>query len=287
MAYAPINRRNQPNNPGSEVGLFGGHFIPLDRTDNPANAQRLGGALHHAVQPDGSGDHRAHGLDPAAHDAHDPEAVEADAGHEFATAEDQGDSGQVLQGPDPGLPGDHAPLQGSRGQPPRLPGPYDHPDAGADRPLPGIDPDGILQARRLGRTVGEDVRLDTNGADLRSGAIGFQIPLAGPGAVRPHQPDYASACLRLDLGPAEDDDATVDRPAAVGQSSHDALADAPDDRVLLVHATQRTGPLLGNFQPDRYRDPIFRNWWLGTIVPAIPQSRAGSRAGRGNSAIPR
>jgi hypothetical protein len=103
--------------------------------------------------------------------------------------------------------------------------------------------------------------------------------MAGLSETRPHQRNHAGAGLRDHLGPAEDDHATVNRSEAIRQSSHDALADASDDRVLLVHPTQWTRLVLGNVQRDRYRYSIFCNWWLGTIVPFVPQGCAGSNAG--------
>lgn len=276
---------NQPNEPGSEVRLFGSHFIPLDRTDNSAHAKRTGGALHHVVQQHGFGDHRPHGRHPAGHDAVDPEAAEADAGHERLATQAEGDPRPVFKGPGAGVPGNDAPVPGSGGEPLRLPGPHDCPDADPSRPVPRFDSDGIFASRRLGRTVGEVVLLDTGGADLPSGSIELEFPLAGPSPIRPHQPDHAGGGLRIHLGPAKDDHAASHGPEAGGQPGNDAMADAPHDCIFLIHIAQRTGPLLGDLQRHRYRYSIFRYGRMGTVVPIVPKGRARSRAGAGGPAV--
>ena len=282
---APTNTKFQPNDFGREVRPFGGRFIPLDRTDNSPHAQRASGALLRPLQQHGVGDHFAHRHHPADYYAFDAEAAQADAGHELVAAEAEGDSRPVLQRQVPYLPGNHAPLPRGWGEPLRLLGPHDRPDAGAHRLVPGVDPDRIFQTRRPGWVVGKDVHLDTHRANLCRGAAECAIPVAGPVRVRPHQRDHAGDGLRIHLDPAEDDHAAVQRSEAIGQPSDDALADAPDDRVLLVHAAQRSGPLLGHVQRYRYRDPILRNRWLGTSIPVVPQICPGGGAG-GEQAIP-
>lgn len=285
-ADASTNPNNQPNKRGSEVGLFGGHFIPLDRTDNSAHAQRAGSALHHPIQQYGFSDHHPDRFHTAYHHAAHAETAQADAGHERAPAEAEGDSRPVFQGPVPRFPGDHAPVPGGRGQPVWLSGPDDRPDACFDRAVPGVDPDRVLQTGRPGWIIRKDVHLDTHRAHLFGGAVECEFPVVGPVSVRPYQHNHAGARLRVHLGPAEDDHATVHGPKAIGQPGDDALADAADDCVLLVHIAQRTGPLLGNIQRDRHSDPILRNWWLGTIVPVVPQSCTGGGS-RSKQGIPR
>ena len=53
------------------------------------------------------------------------------------------------------------------------------------------------------------------------------------------------------------------------------MADAADDRVLLVHVAQRTVPVLGSFERDWYRYPVFRNG-LATNFPTVPEGGAGA-----------
>ena len=257
----------------------------MDRTDNSAHAQRAGGALHHPLQQYGFSDHHPDRSHSAAHHAFNAEAAKADAGHEFVTAEAERDSRPVFQGQVTHLPGNHAPVQGGRGKPFWLSGTHDRPDAGPHRTVPGIDSDRVLQTRRPDWVIAKAVLLDTDRAHIYGCATECRFPVAGPVRVRPHKRIDAGVGLRIHLGPAEDDHAAVHRPEAVGQPGDDALVDAPDDRVLLVHAAQRAGPILGDIQLDRNRDPILRNRRLGTLVPVVPQICFGGGS-RGEQAIP-
>ena len=259
----------------------------MDRSNNSAHAQQPGGALHHLLQPDGSGDHRINHHHPAGDVAFDAEAVEADAGDEFAAAQAEGNSRPVFQRPFPGVPRDHAAVPGGRGEPLRLPGPNDCPDAHPDRTVPSVDPGCVLPTRQPGWPLGKVIYLDSGGVRILGGADGFTIPMAGPRQVRPQQPDYPGARLRVHVGPAEDDHAAVDRSAAVGQPGNDALVDALDDCVFHVHAAQRSGALLDNVQRHWHRYPICRDWRMGTPIPVVPQIRAGGGASSGSPAIPR
>ncbi len=243
----------------------------MDRTYHPAHAQRTGGALHHLLQPGGCGNHPIHRLRPSHHSASDVEAAEADASHEFPATQAERDSRPLFPGPGPRVAGDHAPVPGGRGEPFRLPGPNDCPDAHPDRPVPGIDSDTFLPAGQPGWIFGEVVHLDPSRPNILSSTDRFALSMAGPRRIRPVKTDTAGARLRVHLGPAEDDDATVDRSAAVGQPSNDALADAVDDCVFLVHTAQRSVSLLDNVQRDWHSYSIFRYRRLGTLVPAVPQ----------------
>ena len=279
-ADASTNPNNQPNNRGSEVGLFGGHFIPLDRIHNSAHAQFTGGAIHHVVQQHGFGYHRVDRDYTFGHDAADVEATQADAGYECPSTKAKRDSGPVRQRSVSNLPRNHAPLPRGRGKPYWLSGPYGRADAHPDWPLQGIDSDCVLKARRPGRPFGKALHLDSRGADLLRRAVELELPLAGPRPVRSYQPNNAGAGLRYHLDPAEDDHATERGSPAGGQSGYDAVADAADDRLFLVHIAQRPGPLLDSFQHPGHRDPVFRKRWLGAPIPAISQSRtAGSTSG--------
>ena len=168
-----------------------------------------------------------------------------------------------------------------------MPGPNGGPDANPNRTVPGVDPDRVLPPRPIGRTLGEVVYLDSGNRRIRGGALGFRLPMAGPCRIRSDEHHHPSACVRVDLGPAKDDHAALDRSAAVRQPGNDALADAPDDRVFFVHPAQRSGSILDYVQRDRYSHPIFRYRRLGAVIPAFPQVRAGSGAGCGSPAIPR
>ena len=77
------------------------------------------------------------------------------------------------------------------------------------------------------------------------------------------------------MAPAENDDDTVDRPTSVDQPDDDAVADAADDRILLVYAAQRTVPVLGGIQCHWYRYPVFHNG-LAAHIPAVPEGRSGA-----------
>ena len=280
-ADASTNPNNQPNNRGSEVGLFGGHFIPLDRIHNSAHAQLTGGAIHHVVQQHGSGYHRADRDYTSGHDAADVEATQADAGYECPSTKAKRDSGPVRQRSVSNLPRNHAPLPRGGGKPYWLSGPYGRADAHPDWPLQGIDSDCVLKARRLGRPFGKALHLDSRGANLLGRTVELQLPLAGPRPVRSYQPNNAGAGLRYHLDPAKDDHAAELGSQAGGQSGYDAVADAADDRLFLVHIAQRPGPLLDSFQHPGHRDSVFRKRWLGAPIPAISQSRtAGSTSGK-------
>ena len=272
---------------GGEVGLFGGHFIPLDRTYHPPHAQWAGGDVHHLFQPGGCGNHPIHRFRPVDYSASNPETVEADAGDERIAAQAEGDSRPVFQGPVPSFPRNHAPLPGGRGKPHWLPGPDGGPDADTDWPVPGVDSDTFLPPRQPGRFVGEDVYLDTGRPDLRGGAYRFSFSMAGPSRIRPDQAGASGARLRFNLGPAEDDHAAVDRSAAVGQPGNDALADAPNDCVFLIHAAQRSVSILDYIQHDWHSHPIFHHRWLGATIPTFPKIRPASGVGRSSPAIPR
>ena len=96
---ASTKPNNQPKKRGSEVGLFGGHFIPLDRTDNSAHAQLTSRAIHNVVQQHGSGYHRVDGTYTFTHDAVDVETTQADEGYERPSAKVEGNSRPVRQRP--------------------------------------------------------------------------------------------------------------------------------------------------------------------------------------------
>ena len=259
----------------------------MDRSYHSAHAQRTVGALHHLLQPVGCGDHHIHCVRPIGHAASDAEATEPDAGHERATAQAERDSRPALQRPVSSVAGDHASLPGGRCQPFWVPGPDDRPDAHPDRPIPGFDPDTFLPPRQLGRIVGKAVHLDTGRPNILGRADRFSLSMAGPGRVRPQQTDFAGAGLRVHLGPAENDHAAVDRSAAIWQPGNDALDDALDDCLFLVHPAQRSVFVLDNVKCDRYSHPIFRNRRLGTPIPPVPQIRSGGGSGSSSPAIPR
>ena len=270
-----------------EVGLFvRGHLNPLDRSNHSAHAQFTRGALHHLLQSDGYSDHHPNRHYPVGYSAFDLETVEADAGHELFATQAERDTGQVLQGQVEGVSRNNASIPGGRRKPHRLPGSDGSPNAGPHRPFPGVDPGSVLAPGQPGRTVGKDVHLDPSRADILGGAVGLGISVVGPRQVGPHQHNHPGAGLCLHLGPAKDDHDAVDRPAAVGQPGDDALANAADDRVFLVHTPQRSGPLLDNIQCHWYRNPIFCHWWLGVPVPADdPQNYSGISACCGSPAI--
>ena len=77
--------------------------------------------------------------------------------------------------------------------------------------------------------------MDTRRADLLGAASECEFHMARPIRVRPHEHHHACAGFHIHLGPTENDHAAVHGPKAVRQPSDDALVDAFDDRVLLVH----------------------------------------------------
>jgi hypothetical protein len=72
------------------------------------------------------------------------------------------------------------------------------------------------------------------------------------------------------VGPAEDDDESQRRSSAGGAGTDDALDDAADVRVPLYEPTQRSGPLLGDFDGNPDNIAVFQHR-LGRTYFAIPR----------------
>ena len=151
-------------------------------------------------------------------------------------------------------------------------GPDDNSNASPDRPIQSIDPNSILKARRLSRTFREIILLDSAYIDLRGGSPKFEFPLVGSCTVRSYQSDNACVGLRYHLGSTENDHATQPGSQTGRQPDDDVVADATNDRLFLIHATQWSGSLLDDLQYLGNRDSVFCERWMGPIIPAISQS---------------
>ena len=260
--------------PGGEVGPLG-YRRSLARNNHSPYVEPAGGALHHLLQQHGYCDHSFHRYCPRGHAPADHKAAEADAGNDGSAAKDAGDTGPLRPGPAAGFPGNDAAVPGGGRKPRWLPGAVDHPDAHPVRAVPRPDSDGLLEAGPPGGFGGEVLRLDTILPHLHGRAAKRHLPLAGPVGTGPIQRNHSGPGFRLHLAPAENDHDAVDRPPSVDEPDDDAVADAADDRVFLVHPAQRTVPVLDSLQRHRYRYPVFRNG-VATHIPAVPEGRAGA-----------
>ena len=106
--------------------------------------------------------------------------------------------------------------------------------------------------------------------------------MAGPVRTGPDKDSDTGVGVRQHLGPAEDDHDPSYRPAAAGQSDHDAVDDAVAYRLLLFYLPQRVIPVLDRFQRYRRGRTIFY-YRVGLPVPAFPQSDARTDPGPGNA----
>ena len=263
--------------PGSEVGPLG-YRRSLARNNHPPHVEPAGGALHHLLQQHGHCDHSLYRHCPPGHPAADHKAATADAVNDGPAAKDAGNPGPLRPGPAAGFPGNHAALPGGGRQSRGLPGAAGHPDAHPVRAVPRSDTDGVLEAGPFGGLGGEVLRLDTLLSHLHRRAAQRDFPMDGPVRAGPVQSHHPGAGFRFHLAPAKDDYDPVDRSPSVDESDDDAVADAADDRVLLVHPAQRTVLVLDSFQCHRYRYPVFRNG-VATHIPAVPEGRSGARRG--------
>ena len=250
----------------------------MDRVYYSAYAQHLDGVVRHQLQPDGHRYHPVHHTGPVRYPAFDAEAAPPDAQDGHGPKQAPGGPNPLPQRPHPHLPRDHADLQGRGHKPHRLPGPHGNPDADSLRAVSGPGPDPLQQARRPGRSLGENLPLRTLFGRLLGRSAGRQVLVAGPVEPRPNEPGHTRAGVRDLLGPTEDDHAPPGGPAATVQPEHDAVDDAAAHSLLLFHLSQWTGLVLGSFQHRRYRNTILRNR-LGPIVPAVSKARTGASAG--------
>ena len=264
--------------PGGEVGPFG-YRRSLARNNHSPPVESAGGALHHLLQQHGYRDHTLHGHCPVGHSSADHKAAAADAVDDGPAATDAGNPGPLRPRPSAGFPRNYEALPGGRRQSRGLSGTAGHPDAHPVRAVQGPDTDGVFEAGPPGGLGGEVLRLDTLLPDLHRRAAECLLPLDGLVGAGPFQRDHSGAGFRFHLAPAEDDHDPVDRPPSVDEPDDDAVADATDDRVLLLYAAQWTFAVLDSFQHHRYWYPVFRNG-LATHFPTVPQGRA--RAGRRN-----
>ena len=129
--------------------------------------------------------------------------------------------------------------------------------------------------RPPGGAGGEVLRMDSGVPHLHRGAAERVVPVDGPIGTGPDQNRNSGAGVRFDVAPTEDDDDPVDGPASVHEPDDDAVADAADDRVLLLHAAQRPVAVLDSFQRDRHWHPVFHNG-VATHIPTVPASGAGA-----------
>ena len=257
----------------SQVGIFGIRR-PLARNNNPAVVERPGCPIHHLFQPDGYSHYPVHCHRQARHPPAYHQAIEADAGHERPSTPYEGNTDPLRQRPVRNFQTDDGPIQGSRRQPHRLLGPICHPDAHPIWALPRPDSGIVLPARQPGRPVGKALHLDPSVPHLRGGPAAVEFSLAGPSRAGPNEPHHAGPGVRIDLAPAEDDDDPVGRPETEQQPNDDALDDAVDDRLFLVHIAQWTGTILDFVKPNGHRHTILC-YWVAAHFPVVPQ--AGSR----------
>ena len=155
---------------------------------------------------------------------------------------------------------------------PRSPG---YSDAHTVRAFPRADPDAVLEARQHGGAGGKILCVDSVFPYLYRRTTRGIFPVDGPVGAGPHQHPYAGAGLRFDLAPAKDDDDSFNGPSSVHQPDDDAVADATDDRLLLIHASQRPVAVLDSIQPYWNRNPVFHNR-VATDLPVVPQDGAGT-----------
>ncbi len=244
---------------------------PLARNNNTTAAEQLGGPIRHLLWSDGYRHHSVHSHCPCRYPPSHHQATETDARDERTSTPLEGYTDPIRGRSDRDFQTNHGHVQGSRGQSHRLLGPIRHPNAHTVRVVPSVDSDTVLAAGQPGRSVGKVVHLATGGTYLRGGAPGGGFPVAGLGGAGPNEPDHPRACLRVDLAPAKDDHDPVGRPQAEHQSDHDALDDAANDRLFLVHIAQWPGPLLDFFERNGNRHPIFC-YRVAAYFPLVSQA---------------
>ena len=254
----------------------------MDTVHYPPDAQHLAGAVSRQLQSDGYRYHPVYyhrkGGDPSP----DREANPPNAGNEQASAPLEGDPDPLRQGPGPHISRNHEGVQGSGSQPRRLLGAVDHTNAHPYRLVPGPGADFIQQARRPGWAIGKDLSIYTFCSHLCGCTFGLGLSVAGLSRIGPYQHSDSGFGVYLHLGPTKDDHDSFNGPPAAGKSDHDAVDDASADCLLFIYFSQRTGPLLDNFESHRYCHTVFYNR-VATIVPAVSQSAARPRAGTAGS----
>lgn len=259
----------------TQVGIFGIRR-PLARNYHPATAERPSGLIYHLFQPDGYRHYLVHCHCPAGHSPPDNQAIEADEGHERPSTPHEGNSGPLRQRPVRDFQTDDGSIQGSRGQSHRLPGPVCHPDAHPLWALPGVDTGFVLPARQLGRPVGKALYLDPAVPHIRGGAAAVEFPLVGPSRAGPNELHHAGSGVRIDLAPTENDNDPVGGPETEQQPNDDALDDAVNDRLLLIHIAQWTGAVLDFVKPHGHRHTILC-YRVAAHLPVVPQIGTGGR----------
>ena len=252
--------------------------MAMDTVHYSPDAQCAAGALPRQFQQYGHRYHpvyyhRTDGYPSPHRQTNPPDAID-----ERSSAPAEGDPDPLRQGPGTHISRNHEGVQGCWRQPRRLLGAADHTDAHPYWLVPGPGADLIQQARRLGWTIGKDLSIFALRSHIRGCTFGLGLPMAGPSRIGPYQHSASGFGVYFHLGPAENDHDSFDGPPAAGKSNHDAVDDALADRLLFIYFPQRTGPLLDNFESNRYRHTVLYNR-VATIVPAVSQSGARRRAG--------
>ena len=254
---------------GVKVGSIGNRRS-LARDYYPPLVEPAGGAVHHLLQQHGHRNNRFHSHSSLGDAPSHHKAVATDAGHDRPAAANAGNPGTLQSGPATRLPGDDATVPRSRRQPGGLPWSSGYPDADPVRAFPRVDPDIVFAARQFGGAGREVLCLDPCFSHLHRRPYGRHVPVDGSVGTGPNQHRDARAGLRLYVAPAEDDDDPLHGPSSVHQPDDDAVVDAADDSLLLIHAAQRFVPILGGIQRHRHRYPVFHNR-MATNLPLVPE----------------
>ena len=248
----------------------------MERGHTGTDDQQPRGVVQSAVQQLWPQHTRVYYRRPGGNDPSDRAAESPDEGHDLAPAQAERDPAEVLQRQAKGFQGDHAALQGARGQSSGLSGPHVHPVPHLDRPLPVHHSDGTIHPREPGGPVQ---------APLLMAAVGPQgrtdkqlLPLAGPRPTRPDA-DPPRPGRRVHVLHAEDDNhAGGGRETAVHQP-HDAVDDAPDVRVLHYPVRERAGIVLGGVEHRGHGHTGLCHRLGAPYVPGVAPTLSGARSG--------
>ena len=258
-------------------GIFRYIRSALERGHHPAHAQHPAGVVRAVLFPDGNGDNRVHRAGAGGDHPADGAPAAADALHDRATAQGTGDSGTPRRRPAAHIAGDDGAVSSERRESDWLPGAADCADAHTNRAVPGADFDVVQQPGRPGEPFRQAVLVAYLRADSRGDSREQRVSVDGLEPSGPVAGGDAGAGGGDHVGAAENDADALAGPASAVKPNDDAVDDAHIPGGVLAGMAQRIAAVLGSFQPDRHRHPVF-HYRLGAAVPPVPASR---RAGSG------
>ena len=253
----------------------------MERGHHRADDQQPGAAVLHFPQPVRHQHHRIHSDSARYYDPAVGETEPAAKGDERASAQAQGDTGALLQGPAAYLPGNHEALQAGGGKPVGLPGAHVHPVPYMDRAVPGASPDPTIDSGESSGPLGPPLLVASDCAPRNSSRQLF--PVARSGKTGLHA-CFARPGGRLHVPHAEDDHHADAGPQAGVDKPHDALDDAVDVRLLHPAVPERSGAVLGGLQ-HRWCGDTGIHYRLGAHqIACLVRTRPGAGRSPGASA---